>query len=59
MGAETPAEGEVEITPEMVRAGAEVIWRCFGDVVPYGSSTGDSVATQVFQAMTSARVSEG
>lgn len=46
---------ENELTQEMVRTGAEIIWRCFDGVVPYGSSYGEHVATLVFQAMEKCR----
>jgi hypothetical protein len=38
-------------TPEMIEAGADIIWRAFGDVVAYGSGTGRDVAVEVYQAM--------
>ena len=45
---------EIEITPVMVQAGAEIIWRTLGDVVPYGSSSGPRVAAEVYRAMRAA-----
>ena len=42
---------EIEITPEMIEAGAEVIWRCFDETIPHGSSFGEHVAVLVFRAM--------
>jgi hypothetical protein len=42
---------ETEISPEAIRAGAEVIWRCFDEAIPFGSSFGELVAVQVFSAM--------
>lgn len=42
-----------EITPEMALAGAEVIWSAFNDVMPWGSSAGESLAKEVFLAMAS------
>lgn len=47
---ESPAI-EVEITPAMIEAGAEVIWRAFDETIPYGSSFGEHVAVSVFVAM--------
>ena len=38
-------------SPEMIRAGAEIIWRCFDETIPWGSSFGEHVAAQVFEAM--------
>jgi hypothetical protein len=38
-------------SPEMIRAGAEVIWQCFDETIPWGSSFGEHVAQQVFEAM--------
>jgi hypothetical protein len=42
---------EVEITPEMIEAGAEVIWRSFGDTIPYQSEFARCVADEVYRAM--------
>jgi hypothetical protein len=42
-------ENEVEITPEMIEAGAEVVCRCFDD--PTGHSYGEHVAVEVYRAM--------
>lgn len=44
-------EDEIEITPEMITAGAEVIYRCFDGTIPYGSSYGERVAVLVYRAM--------
>lgn len=44
---------EIEPTPEMVRAGAEVIWSAFNDVMAWGSSSGEDLAKEVFLAMAS------
>jgi hypothetical protein len=44
-------EHPVKITPEAIRAGAEIIWRCFDETIPYGSSFGEHVAAQVYRAM--------
>jgi hypothetical protein len=46
---------EIEVTPAMIDAGAEVIWRCFCEEIPYGSSYGEHVADQVFRAMDASR----
>lgn len=48
LGAGAP---EIEISEEMIAAGAEVICRCFSDVLPYGSSAALDVADQVYRAM--------
>jgi hypothetical protein len=53
--AEEAESEEIEITPEMIEAGADIIWRAFGDVLPYGSELGRTTATEVFEAMQSAR----
>jgi len=42
---------EIEITPEMITAGAEVIWGYFYDVMVYGDESGRELALKVFQAM--------
>jgi hypothetical protein len=42
---------EIEITPAMVEAGAEVIWAALDGVVAYGSDTGRMWARLVFEAM--------
>lgn len=47
-----------EVTPEMIEAGADVIWRSFGDVLVYGSGTGRDVASEVYLAMASVRDSK-
>jgi hypothetical protein len=44
----------VTVTPEMVEAGAEVIWRELGDIIPYRNSFGRDLALWVFQAMSRA-----
>jgi hypothetical protein len=46
---------EIEITPEMIKAGAEVIYRCFDGMIAYGSSSGERVAALVYQAMHASR----
>lgn len=46
---------ESEVTPEMIEAGAEVIWRCFDETLPYGSSFGERVAVLVYRAMDDSR----
>ncbi len=35
---EAPATEEIEITPEMIAAGADVIFECFGESVGWRSS---------------------
>lgn len=42
---------EIEITPEMIEAGAEIMWAALDDVVAYGSDTGRMWAKLVFEAM--------
>lgn len=42
---------EIEVTDAMIAAGADVVWRAFGDVIPYGSETGEATAAAVFRAM--------
>jgi hypothetical protein len=44
-------DAKFEVTPEMVEAGAEVIWDSFSDVLVRGSETGREVATHVYRAM--------
>jgi hypothetical protein len=44
-------EHPIKISPDALRAGGEVIWRCFGDLIPYGSSFGEHVAAEVYRAM--------
>ncbi len=44
---------EIEITPAIVRAGAELIWSYFYDVMIYGDESGRELALRVFQAMMS------
>ena len=50
------ATPEIEITPEMVEAGAEVVWEAFDDVLAFGSETGRLVARRVFSAMESKKL---
>jgi hypothetical protein len=42
---------KIEITPAMVEAGANIIWRDFGDVIVFGSDVARDVASRVFEAM--------
>jgi hypothetical protein len=49
---------EVEITPAMLEAGADIIWRGFGDIISYGSDFGRELALKVFQAMSLAAQGE-
>ena len=44
-------QASTEITPEMLRAGAEVLYHHFGDVLPYESSLGLVAASLVWEAM--------
>ena len=46
-----PEFDDVEITPEMIEAGAEAIWAVLSDVIPYGSGAARELASEVFQAM--------
>jgi hypothetical protein len=43
------------ITPEMIEAGAQIVWRNFDDLIPFGSETGRWTAVEVFRAMEAAR----
>lgn len=45
------AENEIEVTPAMIEAGADLIWRAFGDIISYGSNSGRELALEVFEAM--------
>jgi hypothetical protein len=45
-----PAD-KIEITPEMIEAGAEVMWDALEGLVTYGSDTGREWAKRVFVAM--------
>jgi hypothetical protein len=47
---------EIEITPAMIEAGAEEIWRWFYDVVPFGSDIGREVAKRAYLAMASVQI---
>jgi hypothetical protein len=49
----TPAE---RITPEMIEAGAQIVWLRFDDLLPYGSEVGRWAAIEVFRAMQAARL---
>lgn len=44
---------EVEITPEMICAGADVVSAFFDEAVAYGSETARVVAVSVYEAMVS------
>ena len=52
-GSDSPKAGApgIEITPAMIEAGSEVVWRSFGDSIPWGSDSARGIATEVFQAM--------
>jgi hypothetical protein len=54
MATPTVQGAEIEITPEMIEAGADIIWRQFYDVMPRGSDTGRVAAREVYRAMQSA-----
>jgi len=60
MSNDSPTRGqdEIEITPEMIEAGMPVIWRSFGDVMPWGSDSARGIVVEVFLAMTQARTSQ-
>jgi hypothetical protein len=45
------ADAEIAITPEIIEAGADVIWTFFYDVLPLGSETGREAAIAVYRAM--------
>jgi hypothetical protein len=47
---------EVEIAPEMIEAGADIIWTHFYDVLSRGSESGRVAAVAVYQAMEKARL---
>jgi len=42
---------QMKANPRGIRAGAEVLWREMGDVIPFGSSIALELASRVFQAM--------
>ncbi len=44
-------QASVEVTPEMLKAGARAIWDVLGDEIPYGSSAAPTLALEVFRAM--------
>jgi hypothetical protein len=46
-------ESKIKITPEMIEAGADVIWTFFYDAVARGSETGRAAASAVYRAMNS------
>jgi hypothetical protein len=50
VGAGAPGN-EIEITPAIIEAGADIIWRGFGDIISYGSDFGRELALEVFEAM--------
>ena len=50
--ASSPVQSEeAKVTPEMIEAGAEIIWTHFYDVMPRGSDTGRVAAREVYLAM--------
>ena len=44
-------EAEIEVTPEMVEAGAREVWSALYDATPFGSPLGRETAVAVFRAM--------
>ena len=46
---------EIEVTPEMIEAGARVLWERFDMAITFGSQTGRDVAAEVFRAMNERR----
>ena len=42
---------EIEVTPAMIEAGAEVVWAYFDEVIAWGSPSGRDLAKRVFAAM--------
>jgi hypothetical protein len=46
---------ETEISPEMIEAGADIIWTYFYDAAPRGSEIGRETAIAVYQAMENLR----
>ena len=50
---------EIEITPEMVEAGAGSIWASLSDVIPYGQSSARVLAAEVYEAMRAVRPTKG
>lgn len=55
MANDAGAPCKIEVTPEMIEAGAEVVWSSFSDTMPYGSESARSVAHQVYRAMIQVR----
>ncbi len=51
VGTDSLALEEIKITPEMIEAGADVVWRAFGDIMSFGNETGGATAVVVFLAM--------
>jgi hypothetical protein len=49
---------KIEIAPAIIEAGADIIWRGFGDVISYGSDLGRELALEVFEAMSLAAQGE-
>ena len=45
------SDDQIEITPEMLAAGAEIIQGQFGEIVTFQPSLGSDVAREVFLAM--------
>jgi hypothetical protein len=57
VGAGAPGN-KIEVTPAIIQAGADIIWRGFGDVISYGSDLGRELALEVFEAMSLAAQGE-
>lgn len=51
-------ENKIEISPAMIEAGADIIWRGVGDIISYGSDFGRELALAVFEAMSLAAQGE-
>ena len=47
----TKPKDEIEVTPEMIRAGAEIVWAVSDEVIAFGSCLGLTVALEVYRAM--------
>lgn len=53
MATPTVQGDEIEVTPEMIEAGADIIYSYFSDVMSRGSGIGRETATEVYRAMQS------
>ncbi len=56
--ADRPAgkESEIEVTPEMIAAGSNVIWNLVGDLIPVVGGEAPWIAKDVYLAMESLRL---